>query len=86
MKNIVWDTRLKFITGMIVTAALCRIIPHPYNFTPIGAMALFGGCYISNKRLAFLIPLGAMLAIAIFPYHIEYIYFNSSISFHFQRK
>src|SRR5947207_153950 len=61
MKNIIWDPRLKVITLIIVTAALCRILPHPYNFTPIGAMALFGGCYISNKRLAFFIPLGAML-------------------------
>ncbi len=61
MKNIVWDTRLKVITGMITVAALCRLIPHPDNFAPIGAMALFGGCYISNKRMAFIIPLGAML-------------------------
>ena len=46
---------------MITTAALFRLLPHPYNFTPIGAMALFGGCYVSNKRLAFIIPLVAML-------------------------
>ena len=61
MNTIIWDTRLKVITGMIITAALFRLAPHPYNFTPIGAMALFGGCYVSNKRLAFIIPLGAML-------------------------
>ena len=61
MKNIVFDTRLKVITGMIAVGALCRLLPHPDNFAPIGAMALFGGCYISNKRMAFIIPLGAML-------------------------
>ena len=61
MNNFTWDTRLKVIAGMIVAAALCRIIPHPYNFTPIGAMALFGGCYITNKRMAFIIPFSAML-------------------------
>lgn len=61
MKNIVWDTRLKVLTGMIVGAALFRLLPHPYNFTPIGAMALFGGCTIANKRMAFVIPLLAML-------------------------
>ena len=27
------------------------------NFTPIGAMALFGGAYLSNKYYAFIIPI-----------------------------
>ncbi|MBK7855061.1 MAG: hypothetical protein IPJ79_09285 [Bacteroidetes bacterium] len=45
---------------MICAAALSRLLPHPYNFTPIGAMALFGGTYIANKKLAFVIPLLAM--------------------------
>ncbi len=46
---------------MIAAAALSRLLPHPDNFAPIGAMALFGGCYISNKRMAFIIPLVTML-------------------------
>ena len=41
-------------------AALSRLIPHPDNFAPIGAIALFGGCYIINKRLAFILPLATM--------------------------
>ena len=61
MNTIVWDARMKLITAMIVGAAILRLLPHPSNFTPIGAMALFGGCYIANKRMAFVIPLGAML-------------------------
>lgn len=52
---------MKLITGMILLGALARLIPHPANFTPIGAMALFGGCYIANKRLACLIPMASML-------------------------
>jgi len=52
--------------GIILTAALCRVFPHPPNVTPIMAMALFGGTYISNKRLAFLIPLAAMLLSDVF--------------------
>ncbi len=33
----------------------------PYNFTPVEAIALFGGAYFGDRRLAFLVPLGAML-------------------------
>jgi len=45
---------------MIAAAALTRLIPHLPNFTAIGAMALFGGAYFSNKKLAFAVPLIAM--------------------------
>ncbi len=53
--------RFIFITSVIVFGALMRLIPHWPNFTPIAAMALFGGAYFSKKHLALLIPLGAML-------------------------
>lgn len=42
---------------MIFLAALSRFIPHPPNFTPLGAMALFGAAYFTKKYWAFLIPL-----------------------------
>lgn len=45
---------------MIVLAAASRLVPHPPNFTPIAAMALFGGAYFGDKRAAFLVPLAAM--------------------------
>ncbi|MGH8500011.1 MAG: DUF6580 family putative transport protein, partial [Methylococcales bacterium] len=34
---------------------------HPYNFTPIEAMALFGGAYFANRWLSVAVPLLAML-------------------------
>lgn len=37
-----------------------RLLPHPANFAPITALALFGGVYLP-KRYAILIPLVAML-------------------------
>lgn len=49
-----------FVTIAILIAAISRILPHIPNFTPIAAMALFGGAYITNKRLAFLIPILAL--------------------------
>jgi len=51
-----------FVLGaMILAAAFSRLIPHPPNFTAIGAIALFGGAYFSKKYMAFLVPLTAML-------------------------
>ena len=46
---------------VVFFAALTRLLPHPANFTAVGAIALFGGTYFNNKRTAFLIPMAAML-------------------------
>lgn len=48
--------------ALIVLAAALRIAPHPWNFTPVGAMALFAGALIRDRRLAFLFPLLALFA------------------------
>ncbi len=45
---------------MIALAAALRIVPHPWNFTPIGAMALFSGAMFRDRRVAFLFPLAAL--------------------------
>ena len=47
------------IITILVLAAI-RLLPHPPNFTPIAAMALFGGAYFTSRWMAFLVPLGAM--------------------------
>ena len=52
--------RFLFLAGMILAAAASRLIPHPPNFSPIAALALFGGAQFADKRLAFLVPLAAM--------------------------
>ncbi|AHI05407.1 hypothetical protein BDW_04495 [Bdellovibrio bacteriovorus W] len=54
---------------MILAAAFSRFIPHPWNFTAVGAMALFGGAYLP-KRLSLIVPLAAlMLTDAILGFH-----------------
>jgi hypothetical protein len=45
------------IISLILFASFSRIIPHMPNFTPVGAMALFGGAYLKNKYHALIIPL-----------------------------
>jgi len=51
---------LAILTAVLIAAAL-RLVPHPPNFTPIGAMALFSGAYLADRRLAFAAPLAALL-------------------------
>lgn len=50
------------VAGLIAAAAASRLLPHPPNATPMAAMALFGGAYLADRRLALLLPLAAMLA------------------------
>ncbi len=54
-------TRLIVLLSAIVAAAAMRLIPHPPNFSPIDAMALFGGAYLGRRGIAFVAPLGALL-------------------------
>ena len=55
------QSRLLALLSAIAAAAVLRLAPHPPNFTPIGAMALFSGAYLGRKWLAFVAPLGALL-------------------------
>lgn len=55
------NTRTGSLIGMILAAALMRILPHPWNFTPITAMALFSGAQFRTRWAAFAVPLMAML-------------------------
>lgn len=49
------------LAAMIVLAALSRLLPHPPNFSPVEAMALFGGAYFANRAWAIVVPLIAMV-------------------------
>ena len=49
------------LAGLIIVAALTRLLPHPPNFSPVEAIALFGGAYFAAKQWAVIVPLLAML-------------------------
>jgi hypothetical protein len=59
--------RTSVLIAMIAFAIAVRLVIYfvpgvfPYNFTPVEAIALFGGAYFADRRLAFIVPLGAML-------------------------
>jgi hypothetical protein len=48
------------VTGMILMAALTRLMPHWPNFTAVGAVALFGAAHLERRSMAVLIPFAAM--------------------------
>ena len=54
--------RTKFITisTIIFALAIFRLLPHLPNVSPVAAMALFGGAYFADKRMAFIVPFAAL--------------------------
>lgn len=47
---------------LVVLSTLMRVVPHPWNLTPVGAVSLFSGACFDRKRWAFAVPLAAMFA------------------------
>ena len=48
--------------GAIVVAAVSRALPHPANFAPMSAMALFGAASLRDWKLALVVPLLSLFA------------------------
>jgi hypothetical protein len=53
-------SRLLLGIFLVSLATVMRIVPHPWNLTPVGAVALFSGACFDRKRWSFLVPLAAM--------------------------
>ena len=54
------NKQLITITSIIFLLALFRLLSHWPNVSPVAAMALFGGAYFADKRLAFIVPFAAL--------------------------
>jgi hypothetical protein len=52
--------RLYLAIVLVFAAAAARLLPHPANFAPVTAVAIFGGAVLPRK-LAVWVPLAAML-------------------------
>lgn len=46
---------------LVLLGSLSRLVPHGWNFTALGAVALVAGLLISNKYLSILAPIAALL-------------------------
>jgi hypothetical protein len=49
-----------FLFGILILAALTRIIPHPFNFAPFGGMALLGAAKMKESWKAWLLPVSTL--------------------------
>jgi hypothetical protein len=58
--------RFLVLVTLVIAAVLARLLPHPPNFAPIGALALFGGACFADRRVGFLLPLSAMFVSDLF--------------------
>ena len=45
----------------VLAAIVLRLLPHPWNVTPMAAMFLFSGATFRSRRDALLVPLAALL-------------------------
>ena len=65
-QNPILSPRTGVLVALIAFAVAVRLVIHfmptlwAYNATPVEAVALFGGAYFSDRRLAFIVPLAAM--------------------------
>lgn len=67
MKTLFMNRKLFFfLVLLVVAAAFSRMIPHPANFTPLIAIALFSGCVFRSKWSAFVVPIAAMVVSDLF--------------------
>lgn len=60
------NPRFYSLVTIVLAVSLCRIVPHPPNFTPALAVALFAGAHFTDRRLAVIVPLVAMLVADMF--------------------
>jgi hypothetical protein len=63
---------------MIALAVLVRILPHPYNFTPLGAMGLFSAAYVGQRWLAWVLPFAALFLSDLFLNNVVYAEYYST--------
>lgn len=53
------NLRFVVLAAIILAAAFSRLVPHIPNFSPLGAIGLFGAAHFNKKWQAILIPLAA---------------------------
>lgn len=53
--------RAWFLAALTLAAAVSRIVPHPYNFAPFAAVALFGAATFPGRWSAVIVPFASLL-------------------------
>lgn len=61
MKSMKAGSEILFVLFLVVLGVSSRLIPHPWNFTAIGSMALFSGFSMRSNKYLMLIPFVCLL-------------------------
>ena len=80
MKTKKINLRLAVLILIILIAAFSRLIPHMPNFSPLGAIGLFGAAYFEKKWQAFLIPITATWISDLFINNVIYAQYYTSFT------
>lgn len=58
--------------ALIALATITRLLPHPHNFTPLAAIALFGAAYFGRQYLLLLVPFASLFLSDLFINNVIY--------------
>lgn len=75
------SNRVFLLIGMIGLAAASRLLPHPPNFTPVAAMALFGATYFRSSWMAWVVPFAGLYLSDLVLNNVVYAQAGSGFSF-----
>ena len=64
--------KIRILILMVAAAAMARLLPHPFNFTPIGAMGLFGAAFFDKKWMGLAVPFAALFLTDLFVNNVLY--------------
>ena len=78
------NLRFSVLTALILLCAFSRIIPHMPNFSPMGAIGLFGAAHFSKKWQAFFIPIAATWLSDLFINNVIYAQYNPNFTWFYE--
>ncbi|MGE0607912.1 MAG: DUF6580 family putative transport protein [Pirellulales bacterium] len=67
-----FNARFWILAVIVLLTAALRLVPHPDNFVPVMAVALFGGAMFRSRWAAVCVPLAAMIVSDIALYTLKY--------------
>ncbi len=78
------NIRFGVLVAIIGLVAISRLIPHMPNFSPVGAIGLFGAAHFTKKWQAFLIPIAAIWISDLFIINVIYQQYYPSFTWFYQ--
>ena len=82
--NFKFNPKALILIGIIFIASLSRLIPHIPNFSPLGAISLFGAAFFKEKWKAILVPISATWVSDLFINNIIYSHYNLNFVWFYQ--